>query len=185
MRETIVTTNPKNIVPNAAGNNPTATLMEAAGSDAPGFPKCGCCGQPGRKRIGCSCVSGKSHPCLTAAAGHTPRNILEGYLFKNKKCVAIDPHLQKMAGGASSSSPAVPLYDPTTGREYKLTTEGRLPQAALQAQVKTLKRRRIVLKPLKRSPAEIPTPDDWDVLLDDSDVAATATKRGREEPVPA
>ena len=35
----------------------------------------------------------------------------------------------------------------------------------IKAQVKMLKWRRIVLKLLKRSPAEIPTPDDWDVLL--------------------
>ena len=43
--------------------NPTASMIEMSGSDAPGFQRCGCCGQPGRKTTGCSCRGGKSHTC--------------------------------------------------------------------------------------------------------------------------
>ena len=101
----------------------STAIMDAAkaGSDALGYQKCRCCGQPGRKRNGCSCVVGKSHQCLTAAAGRIPCNILEVYKIKNKECVATD-HL--------------PQYHPTA--------EGKTPQSVIQAQVKMLQWRRIV-----------------------------------------
>ncbi|CAK0877495.1 unnamed protein product, partial [Prorocentrum cordatum] len=76
---------PKDVTTNAAGANPTATLVQAAKSKAPGFQRRGCCGQPGRKRNGRSCAGGQTHKCLLEEAGYPSLNFAQNYRPPRRK----------------------------------------------------------------------------------------------------
>ncbi|CAK0795038.1 unnamed protein product, partial [Prorocentrum cordatum] len=76
---------PKDVTTNAAGANPTATLVQAAKSKAPGFQRCGCCGQPGREPNGCSCTGGQTYKCLLEGAGHPSLNFAQNYRPPRRK----------------------------------------------------------------------------------------------------
>ncbi|CAK0880367.1 unnamed protein product, partial [Prorocentrum cordatum] len=76
---------PKDVITNAAGANPTATLVQAAKSKAPGFQRCGYCGQPGRKRNGCSCTGGQTHKCLLEDPGYPSLNFAQNYRPPRRK----------------------------------------------------------------------------------------------------
>ncbi|CAK0855515.1 unnamed protein product [Prorocentrum cordatum] len=70
---------PEDVTMKVAGSNPTSTIVQAAKSNAPGCQRCGCCRQPGRKRNGCSCTGGQTHPCRLWEAGHPSLNFVQNY----------------------------------------------------------------------------------------------------------
>ena len=147
--------------------NPTALAVDAAGSDAPGFQRCKCCGQAGRKRSRCSCVGGKSHQCLTLQKGGTPRNILENYKapFQGK---ASKTTSQKFA---NPSRPSRCPPAPTT-EEIEDT---------VHQQIILLRWTRLIKK---IQPYLNMTEAEWevlekDVMLDDSPDEPSVNKRGR------
>ncbi|CAK0911327.1 unnamed protein product, partial [Prorocentrum cordatum] len=68
-----------------AADNSRGECVDAAKSKAPGFQRCGCCGQPGRKRNGCSCTGGQAHKCRLEEAGYPSLNFAQNYRPPRRK----------------------------------------------------------------------------------------------------
>lgn len=92
---------------------PTAK-KEEFDKDEKGYPnftqqqfniKCECCGAPGRRRAGCSCVGGKSHQCLKTFEVK-PDSGPKSTRYAKKEPPTTSPRQQAPRRSASSSSPS-------------------------------------------------------------------------------
>ncbi|CAK0856560.1 unnamed protein product [Prorocentrum cordatum] len=101
---------PQDAVPNIAGANPAATLVQAAKSRARGFQRCGCRGQLGRKRNGCSRTGGETHPCHVRVAGKPMLDFAQNFRPPKKQLAQAGEAKPQMPRTPRPASPDVSLH---------------------------------------------------------------------------